>query len=214
MAVRLADTAYASLREHILSGELPHGTHLAEEDLAESLGISRTPVREALRRLAAEGLVDFEPNRGASVTRWEREELRDIFDVRALLEAYATERAAANASDELVSALDALCDAMNALIEQDDSVERRRELGELNSRFHQTLIDAAGSKRLGVMIESLLHVPRAMNTYGQYSPDALKRSMAQHAEIVEAVRARDSVWAASVMRAHLLAAREEFINRL
>lgn len=214
MAVRLADTAYESLRAQILSGELPHGTHLAEEDLAANLNISRTPVREALRRLAADGLVDFAPNRGASVIRWEREELRDIFDVRALLEAYATERAVANASDELVEKLDELCGAMNALMQHEDSEKRRRELGELNSQFHQTLIDAAGSKRLGVMIESLLHVPRAMNTYMQYSPDALKRSMVQHAEIVEAVRAKDAVWAASIMRAHLLAARDEFINRL
>ena len=91
---RLASEAYEKVRGRILSGELGDGVRLGEEELAEALSISRTPVREALRRLAAEGLVELLPNRGARVPRWDESDVNDIFDLRAVLESHAAGRAA------------------------------------------------------------------------------------------------------------------------
>jgi DNA-binding GntR family transcriptional regulator len=86
---KIASTVYEQIRTAILSGELSNSERLVEEDLAVSLGISRTPVREALRRLAAEGLVDVSPNRGARVAEWDADDLREIFDLRSILESHA-----------------------------------------------------------------------------------------------------------------------------
>src|SRR5215203_6092246 len=97
---RAAEAAYGIIREGILSGELARGQRLREEELALRAGVSRTPVREALRRLDAEGLVDFTPNRGARVTAWSERELEDVYEARALLESYGARLAATRVTAE------------------------------------------------------------------------------------------------------------------
>jgi DNA-binding GntR family transcriptional regulator len=209
---RLADTAYTKLRGQILSGDLVHGERLAEEELAETLGISRTPVREALRRLASEGLVEVTPNRGASVAQWDTADLQEIFDLRSILESHATERAAVMADTGVTAALSKICDAMDGVFARMDGEKSLPALADLNRRFHTTIIEAAKSPRLASMVESLTHVPVVMQTFSKYSPTALERSLRHHREIVDAVKAHDSVWAGSVMRAHILAARDEVLG--
>ena len=86
---KAAETAYAVIRKRILAGDFSRGERLREEELAQIAGVSRTPIREALRRLDAEGLVEFLPNRGASVTAWTEQELDDLYAARALIEGYA-----------------------------------------------------------------------------------------------------------------------------
>src|SRR5713226_2530768 len=99
---RATDTAYEAVRQMILSGEAEAGSRLGEAELAETLGLSRTPVREALQRLGADGLVDVLPHRGARVARWTRDDLAEIFELRSLLEPYAAARAARLGRDEAV----------------------------------------------------------------------------------------------------------------
>jgi len=209
---RLAESAYEKLRGQILSGELVHGERLAEEEIAENLGISRTPVREALRRLASEGLVDVTPNRGASVARWESADLREIFDLRAILESYAAQRAASRAGPAVIEILSDVCQEMEDIYAHIDGPRSLRSLAERNRRFHRTIIEAAESPRLNSMIDSLTHVPVVMQTFTQYSTHALARSLQHHREIVDAMRAKDADWASSVMRAHILAARDEVVG--
>jgi DNA-binding GntR family transcriptional regulator len=209
---RLAESAYERLRGQILSGELVHGERLAEEEIAENLGISRTPVREALRRLASEGLVDVAPNRGASVARWESADLKEIFDLRAILESYATQRAALRAGSGVIEVLSDVCQEMEDIFANLDGPRSLRSLAERNRRFHHTIIEAAESPRLNSMIDSLTHVPVVMQTFSQYSTHALARSLQHHREIVDAMRAQDAEWASSVMRAHILAARDEVLG--
>ena len=209
---KLADIAYSQLRDQILSGRLVHGERLAEEELAETLGISRTPVREALRRLASEGLVEVTPNRGASVARWHTSDLREIFDLRAILESHAAERAAAVADEIAVKQLDDVCREMEDIFGRARAEQSLPMLAEANRRFHTAIMEAAESPRLASMVESLTHVPVVMQTFSKYSPNALKRSLHHHREIVDAIRVRDAVWAGSVMRAHILAARNEVIG--
>lgn len=209
---RLADTAYDTLRHQILSGELVHGERLAEEEIAENLGISRTPVREALRRLAAEGLVDVAPNRGASVARWESTDLLEIFDLRAMLESYAAQRATERTTPEFFAALEAICEEMEATYARSKGGRALQALASGNRRFHRSIMEAADSPRLLTMIDSLTHVPVVMQTFTQYSPHALERSLHHHREILDAMRAGDATWASSVMRAHILAARFEVLG--
>jgi DNA-binding GntR family transcriptional regulator len=209
---RLADTAYDQLRVAILRGELPHGERLAEEEIAENLGISRTPVREALRRLASEGLVDVAPNRGASVARWESEDLQEIFDLRAMLESYATRRATSRRSEVVMNQLTAICDEMEAIFAKSSNGRSLESLAAANRSFHRIIMEAADSPRLLSMIDSLTHVPVVMQTFTQYSTHALQRSLHHHREIVDAMNAGDADWAGSIMRAHILAARYEVLG--
>ncbi|PHX60501.1 MAG: GntR family transcriptional regulator [Actinobacteria bacterium] len=209
---RLAESAYEKLRGQILSGERVHGERLTEVDVAEDLGISRTPVREALRRLAAEGLVDVSLNRGASVARWGSADLQEIFDLRTILESDAAKRATTRAGSQVIVVLDELCQEMDEIFANLDGIMSLRSLAELNRRFHSTIIEAAESPRLSSIIDSLTHVPVVMQTFAQYSPHALARSLQHHREIVDAMRARDASWAENVMRAHIIAARYEVLG--
>ena len=209
---RLAESAYEKLRGQILSGERVHGERLTEVEVAAALGISRTPVREALRRLAAEGLVDVSLNRGASVARWGSADLQEIFDLRTILESDAAKRATTRAGSEVIAVLDEVCQEMDEIFANLDGISSLRSLAELNRRFHSTIIEAADSPRLSSIIDSLTHVPVVMQTFTQYSPHALARSLQHHREIVDAMRARDASWAESVMRAHIIAARYEVLG--
>ena len=209
---RLAESAYEKLRGQILSGERVHGERLTEVEVAADLGISRTPVREALRRLAAEGLVDVSLNRGASVARWGSADLQEIFDLRTILESDAAKRATTRAGSEVIAVLDEVCQEMDEIFANLDGISSLRSLAELNRRFHSTIIEAADSPRLSSIIDSLTHVPVVMQTFTQYSPHALARSLQHHREIVDAMRARDASWAESVMRAHIIAARSDVLG--
>lgn len=208
---RLSTSAYQELRTQILTGHYAHGEHLAEEEIAESLGVSRTPVREALRRLAAEGLVEVTPNRGANVAKWNTDELREIFTLRAMLESYAVERAVGRATREDLAALGIICDRMDAVVGKPKSAKSYAVIAQINREFHGALAELADSPRLNSLIESLTLVPVVLQTFRKYSPEALVRSSRHHREILDAMKARDADWAGTVMRAHILAARDEVI---
>ena len=99
-SLRAVDRAYEAVRSGILAGRYLAGARLTEQEIATSVGVSRTPVREALRRLDAEGLVEFTPNLGAVVTTWNEADSDEIFDLRAMLESYGARRATVRATDE------------------------------------------------------------------------------------------------------------------
>ena len=134
------------IRQAILDGRLRPGSALKEEELARELGISRTPVREALLMLQAEGLVDAAPNRGATVRSHSVEDLDDLYQLRALLEGYARAVRPRGLSDEAIAALRESCDRFEGLL--DDEADMSGLVKE-NLLFHQTILEGAGSARLG-----------------------------------------------------------------
>jgi DNA-binding GntR family transcriptional regulator len=206
--VGLTEHAYVRLRNQILDGTLRNGERLGEEELAEALGTSRTPVREALRRLASEGLVEVLPNRGARVPVWDDRDVADIFELRVLLESHAARRAAANVTEEVLQFLRTVCDEM----ESEVAASSRPDLTAVatkNRAFHAAVVNASGSPRLPGLVASLVHVPVIMQTFKTYSEEALHRSLGHHREIVDALAAGDGDWAHSVMQAHVLAARQQ-----
>lgn len=201
-----SDKAYEAIRDMIVDGVFAPGDHLSEEHLSAEIGVSRTPVREALRRLDAEGLVEFTPNLGAVVTTWTEEDSDEIFDLRGMLESYGARRATIRATDEQIAELRRLAEQQYR-----ESVERRaghlERIAELNSLFHRRMQEAAASNRLGRALAALIEAPLMMRTFQKYTPEDLQRSAQHHLEIVLALEARDPEWAASVMLSHIHAAR-------
>lgn len=207
-----AEEATATLRAAILSGAIDPGTRLGEVELAEQLGVSRTPVREALRRLAADGLVEVRPNRGARVAQWSTGDLEEIYELRALLESHGAARAAGRIEAAKLAGLEDLCTAMEACVRRG----RKRDLDRLtslNADFHQRVLDASDSPRLTALMPVVVRVPLMVRTFHRYSPEALARSLGHHRELVAALRAGDGEWARSVMRSHVLAARAVLLGR-
>jgi DNA-binding GntR family transcriptional regulator len=204
MAAATEQTAIR-LRRLILEGEFEPGARLQEVELAAQLGVSRTPVREALRVLSAQGLVDILPNRGARVARWSVDDLEEIYELRVMLEGRAAERAAGRIKPAQLGVLSELCVPMEACVRR-GAAHDLMELSEFNSRFHGGILAAAESPRLATMLASVVQVPLVLRTFVRYSPEALHRSMGHHRELVAAMRAGAPEWAGSVMRSHLIAA--------
>ncbi|MGI8329341.1 GntR family transcriptional regulator [Actinomadura scrupuli] len=202
---KAVETAYAVIRAGIVSGEFPRGDRLREAELAERVGVSRTPIREALRRLDAEGLVDFVPNRGARVTAWSERELDDLYEARALLESYAARLAASRVRPEQLERLRELAAEMKALATAGGPAADK--LTELNGEFHLTVTHASGNAHIEGLVRGFIDVPLVYRTFKQYAPERLRASMFHHDELIAALAAGDGEWAESVMRSHILAAR-------
>jgi DNA-binding GntR family transcriptional regulator len=204
--MRAVDQAYQTVRDGIISGRYPPASRITEQEIAEAAGVSRTPVREALRRLHGEGLVEFQANHGAVVTDWSDTDANEVFELRAMLESHGAARAAVNATPEQRQELRELAEEQHR-----HSVERGEghleRIGELNSRFHRRLQEAANSPRLARALAALLEAPLIMKTFLKYRPQDLERSAVHHLELVRAIESGDPDWAASVMRSHILAAR-------
>lgn len=206
-----AEQAADTIRERIMAGEIPAGARVAELDLARQLSVSRTPIREALSRLAAEGLVELSPNRGARVTSWTPAELREIFEVRLRLEPYAVRQAVPRLTPGQLDELSALAESMLAA-GRPAGPQDLAAIVDLNRQFHGLLVDAAGNAALAASLTAVTHAAVVHQNFQHYSPGALARSLAHHAEIVEAARAREPAWAQAVMRSHLYNARATMLG--
>lgn len=207
--MKAAQHAYNTLRVSIIDGSYPPGTRVTEQEVAALAGVSRTPVREALQRLEAEGLLSFVPHQGAVVTSWSPRDAEDIFELRAMLEAYAARLASERASEEDIADLRqlALQQSLEAEERSDGYMER---ISDLNTQFHQRLQQAAASTRLHATLTTLSSAPLVLQTFRDYSNEDLNRSARHHTELVEAIESRDGDWAAAVMCAHIMAARRAF----
>lgn len=205
-----AEFAYHAIRSRISAGDFSTGYRLREEDLAEIIGVSRTPVREALRRLAGEGLVEASQHRGFQVAKWDDQDLEEIFGLRALLEGYGARLAATRLTDEAIAELRGLADAMAHAAEV-RSDGYRDEIAILNNQFHQAVLDGTGNLRLIGLLGGLVQIPLVRRTFERYDEEHLRRSIAHHIELVAAFEARDAAWAEPVMRSHILAARNVFL---
>ena len=202
-----AERTLDTLREDILRGALPAGARLGEVELAERLGVSRTPVREALSRLAAEGLVELVPNRGARVASWTVDELEGVFALRSLLEPQLTALAVPHAASADLDALDDLAARMVDLGDRDPDA-----LVPLNRAFHGRLVELAAAPALATALAGAVHSPLVARNFHAYDAASLHRSLAHHAEIVAALRAGDPEWARAVMTAHIHNARAVMVR--
>ncbi|MEO7773210.1 MAG: GntR family transcriptional regulator [Steroidobacteraceae bacterium] len=209
--MRAVDLAYVAVRNGILHGKYNAGMRLTENELARDAGVSRTPIREALRRLHVEGLVHFEPNYGAVVALFSIDDAAEMFELRSVLEAIGARRAAERASPAAIAEL-------RELAEQQILESRQRKgdylarISQLNDRFHRSIQSAAASPRLERALAGLIDTLLILRTFGQYTRAELIRSADQHLELVHAFEARDPIWAHGVMGAHILAGRATYLR--
>jgi DNA-binding GntR family transcriptional regulator len=194
--------AEEALRDAILAGELLPGEDLREVQIAERLGLSRTPVREALLRLGSSGLVEMTHNRGARVRVRDPKEVVDIYELRAELESYTAAKSAGRISPSALAELQQSCERFDALCDGEDYRALVRE----NFVFHEIVHRASGNERAPAIIRGLTEMPALYQTYAHYDHDRRKLSAAHHYAIAEALRAGDGKRAGELMREHILAA--------
>jgi DNA-binding GntR family transcriptional regulator len=216
----LVDQLAATLQARVLSGEIPTGTRLRQEAIAREFGVSRTPVREALRQLQALGIAQLEHNRGAVVRAPTARELREAYEVRAELEGLATQLAASRIADEQ---LDRLREAQRLFRRSIETLiaRRRRSRDEPawdddsdwvrgNDLFHQVIQEASGNELLLRTISELNRIfPRAL-TWSALSESSalLEENVRQHNAVLEAIEERDPAAARQRMVEHIRAAGE------
>ncbi|HQS20295.1 MULTISPECIES: GntR family transcriptional regulator [unclassified Acidovorax] len=200
----LHDEAASRLREQIFAGSLPPGSFLDEAALCERLAISRTPLREALKVLVAEGLLRHEPRRGCFVAEVTERDLDEIFPVIALLEGRAAHGATCRAGDADVAALQVL----HQRLQQCAAEGRITDYYAANHAIHEAFITLADNRWLAQAIGDLRKILRLARLQQLHAPGRLQQSLAEHLAVFDALKRRDSEAAEAAMRTHLLHQRE------
>jgi DNA-binding GntR family transcriptional regulator len=195
----LHDEVAAQLRERIFSGELMPGMFLDEIQLAEQMKISRTPLREALKVLTAEGLVRHEPRRGCFVNEVTEQDLDEIFPVIALLEGRCAFEAARNASEADLQALEEL----HQKLARHAKARRINEYYDTNFAIHEMIIALAGNRWLAGVIGDLRKIVKLARLQQLHAPGRLEQSLSEHLAVFAALKARDPEGAEAAMRTHL-----------
>ncbi len=206
---------FERLRRMIIEGEYGPNERLIEEQLAERLGVSRTPIRQALTMLEAEGLVEIAPNRGAMVCSFSVEDVWDIYDLRAVLEGHAARRAASRVGEGELGRLNELADEMEGLVGRfADHEEEIRRLVALNQEFHGTIVAASRNRRLGRLLRGTVQIPLMFKAFFWYGPHERTISNHYHRQILRALEAGDADRAETVMREHVYEGRDFVIRAL
>jgi len=208
--------AYARVRAAIVENRYPPGHRLVEQRIAEELGLSRTPVREALRMLEAEGLVVSERNRGAMVRPLSSTEVVDLYGLRIRLESYAVEVATERATEAELGALVAAADAFSDVRRSVDveAVEGVRQLHEANRRFHDGVLEAARHHRLTAMLPRTVDTPLVFQAFRTFGAAEIERSDTFHHLIAEAMCRRDANRAAALMTEHIAQGRDAVLDAM
>jgi len=200
----LHDEVAAQLRDRIFDGELLPGTFVDEASLAKEMRISRTPLREALKVLTAEGLVRHEPRRGSFVNQVTEEDLDQIFPVIALLEGRCAHDAAANATPGDLRALEILHEKLS----RHAKARRINDYYSVNFAIHEAIIVLARNRWLAQVIGDLRKIVKLARLQQLHAPGRLEQSLAEHMAVFAALKTRDAEGAESAMRTHLLRQRD------
>jgi DNA-binding GntR family transcriptional regulator len=203
---------YRRLREMILSGALAPGAPLREEELAELCGVSRTPVREAIRRLETEMFVRRTESQRSYVAEWTAADIEEVFTLRGMMEGHAARRAATRAAEQGLDALQAVNDDIRAAVSRAEPDVDAFLRG--NGVFHGLILEMAASERLAGLLNRLILQPIVQRTALRYDRAQLERSVSEHDEIVAALRRRDPDWATAVMTAHIRRAYHVYADQL
>jgi len=187
------------LRAQIFAHELAPGSWLDEQNLALQFGISRTPMREAIKVLASEGLVTMKMRRGAYVTEVDRRDLEQIFTILSLLEGQAAKETASKASEDQLTQLDNL----HHRLEKAAADRDMEQFFEINSKFHELVQDIAGNRWMNNTIADLRKVLKLQRRDSLSRTGRLQNSLVEHRQILQAILKRDPIAAEAAMRKHL-----------
>jgi len=209
----VAARIYSAIKEQIVDGRYPPGARITEQNIAAQFNTSRTPVREAMRQLVADGFALFKPNSGTVVRQWSPEEVRQLFDLRLLIESEIAGHAAERISAAELAELKALQDQIESG-GTDIGAANTARIAPLNREFHRIIAQASAHERLVAMLANTIAVPIVQRTFRRYSRERLARSFSHHRELIEALTARDSAWAAAVMGCHIHSAKRTLLEDL
>lgn len=210
--VPLRDEVFNTLRKAILNGDLVPGQRLMEIALSEKLGVSRTPVREAIKRLEAEGLVVIIQRKGAEVAGISGSQLRDVLEVRLALEELAGELACKRISDEDIEQLKSINASFMKMIEDSDTPAS--EIAKADVDFHSIIYNATGNKRLIQMVNDF---SQQMYRYRlEHIKELADRRVlgTEHNDIIEAVTAKDVSWTRDAIRRHINKQEQAIVQKL
>lgn len=209
-AVGVTEWVYERLRQGILAGEFKPGERMRQSAVAERFEVSQTPVREALARLASDGLIELQPRRGAVVNSLSPREIEEIYELRRVLDPYVARRAATEASD---ADLRRIAAAAEACAEEGlDAVE----LFDRNRSFHRAIYEACGNNRMIQLFETLWDSVTAIRMFEVYvsDPEELGRMNSEHAAITAALLERDADAAERLVREHIGDAQRDLLGLL
>jgi len=204
----LRELVFEAIHEAIVSGVLEPGERLMEAQLAEELGVSRTPVREALRKLELSGFVVMIPRRGAYVADISLKEVADVFEIRGALEALAASLATERATEDEIEQMERL------LVELGKSVEAQdiEAVVDLDTRFHDALYKASRNERLGQLLSLLREQIQRFRGLTLSSPSRMQVALEEHRALLEAVAARDAQAAAQFAANHIESAENSLMQ--
>jgi DNA-binding GntR family transcriptional regulator len=195
----LHDEVASRIRDLIIEGQLAPGTRIYETQLGQSLGVSRTPLREALKTLASEGLIELATARGAVVKRFSEKEVRDMLDVLAVLEACAARLACERASDAEIAGMRELHDRMTGFFEAGN----RLEYYKLNQDFHSGILRLSGNAALQSAHLAIQARLKRIRYIGNSEPRKWNDAMSEHEEMVRRLEARDAEGLAAILALHM-----------
>lgn len=196
----LSSRVFHTIRENILSGKYVTEEELKEKTIGEELGVSRTPVREALRQLELEGLVTIIPNKGAYVVGISQKDIRDIYEIRSRLEGLCASWAAKNITKEQLDELEE-----NIYLSDFHSAKGNSEqVVELDNKFHEILYNASASKELRHVLLDFHHYVQRVRKITLAVPERAIDSNKEHRKIVEALKARDAAQAEKLANVHMM----------
>jgi DNA-binding GntR family transcriptional regulator len=212
-AQRLGDRVYSYLIEAIATNRLPQGTRIQEDALATQMGVSKTPVREALRRLEAEGFISVDPHRTPMVRRLELRDVEELYNVREFLERLAVRRLAAIRPAAVLAELEALQGAAEAQLSSGVPVDVRDSVS-YNRRFHGFLFQGAGNSRLS-RVYQLIDIDVRRLSYRSIQVSGRQRdAVVQHRAILEATKAGNGDHAETLMIQHVQQARDDLLLQM
>jgi DNA-binding GntR family transcriptional regulator len=202
----ISDQIYERLKQQILHGEIEAGERLMQSQVAVTLRASRTPVREAFRRLEQGGLVERVPQGGVRVTSVDRETIKSVFGIRGILEAYAVQLACDYITLEEIAALKQLMHQANDILESVDSNRevKLRKLFELNTQFHDTIHRSSGNLYLIDIIDNLRNIVRRMRYLGLSADGTWSQVWEEHAQLIHFLERRDKEGAIGLIKMHLV----------
>ncbi len=214
MAGSVAQSTYERLREMLLAGEIAAGDRLVNRTLAAELGVSVIPVREAIQRLASEGLVEHIPGAGAYARKLDRREISQLYSFREQLEIYAAREAAAHIRSYQLDQLEQVCEEFGALLNQIDQAQEQLATHDivkrwlvLDAAFHEVLIEAADNPWLQKATSDLKMLSRVVSSKPRHlSLEVATRTHDQHLQLIGAIRAGNADAAGDIMRGHIQSA--------
>lgn len=204
------DYVYEIIRRDILNGDVFPGSWLREQDLVDRLQVSRTPIREALKRLESEGLIEIMPYRGAMVRMVRADEAREEYIIRAAMESLAVELAVQTITDEAILELQGLENEMDERLEQNDL----SRYIELNSQFHLKLYSYCGSPQLVSMIDSSWKRVDLYRRFFMTHSQGISLEIANHKDLLDACRRRDGELAHKIMKDSCLQAAQWIADKI